>query len=108
MEQASYSHTYVTETEKGQIIGTATICPFCDSLPESIILSLFVQPERHNQGIGSALLPHLMTDPFYPRTSRIEVPASRTAENFYSKLGYTIINPEHKEDEHGYIHIEKT
>lgn len=107
LEQASYAHTYVGESEKGQIIGTATICPFWDSISESIILSLFVQPELHNQGIGSALLNQMATAPFYTRASRIEVPASRTAENFYSKHGYSIINPEHKEDEQGYIRMER-
>ncbi|WP_207695467.1 hypothetical protein DOK67_0000037 [Enterococcus sp. DIV0212c] len=106
IEQAAYAHTYVAESA-GKIIGTGTICPFWDSQTESIILSLFVQPEFHGQGIGSAIMKHIERDAFYLRANRIEIPASRTAEKFYLRLGYQAKNNERTEDENGYLRMEK-
>ncbi|WP_206912370.1 hypothetical protein IGL98_001181 [Enterococcus sp. DIV0840] len=106
IEQAAYAHTYVAESA-GEVIGTGTICPFWDSQTESIILSLFVLPEFHGQGIGSAIMNHIEHDAFYLRAKRIEIPASRTAKKFYLRLGYQIKNNEQTEDENGYLRMEK-
>jgi GNAT superfamily N-acetyltransferase len=54
-EQARYAHTYVAES-RDQIIGTGTICPYWGSVTESIILSVFVHPDKHRKGIGSLLI----------------------------------------------------
>lgn len=105
-EQAAYAHTYVAESNT-LILGTGTICPFWDSQTESIILSLFVQPEFHGLGIGSAIMKQIEQDDFYRRANRIEIPASRTAKNFYLRLGYQIKNNAQCEDENGYIRMEK-
>ena len=106
IKQATFAHTYVAESDN-QIIGTGTICPFWGSMDESIILSLFVLPECHGKGIGSALMNQLEDDSFYRRSIRIEVPASKTATEFYLKLGFQLKDLEKSEDEHGYIPLEK-
>lgn len=80
-EQTAYAHTYVTELDnKG--IGTGTICSFRDSQKESIILSLFIHPEFHSQGI---IMKHLEQD------------------EFYLHLGYQVKTKEHIEDENSCI-----
>ncbi|WP_375178935.1 GNAT family N-acetyltransferase [Enterococcus rotai] len=104
--QAIFGHTYVAEIND-TLVGTGTICPFWNSQTESIILSLFVQPEFHRQGIGSAIMKYLEQDEFYLRANRIEVPASRTAKEFYLHLGYQLKYAEGIEDENGYIRMEK-
>ncbi|WP_086312206.1 hypothetical protein A5821_003494 [Enterococcus sp. 7F3_DIV0205] len=106
IEQASYAHTYVAE-KAGHVIGTGTICPFWGSQTESIILSLFVLPEFHGYGIGTAIMNYLEQDTFYIRANRIEIPASKTAEQFYLRLGYQAKNNEPTEDENGYLRMEK-
>ena len=105
-EQATFAHTYVAESDH-QIIGTGTICPFWGSMNESIILSLFVLPDFHGKGIGSALMKQLENDSFYTRSLRIEVPASKTAKDFYLKLGFQLKDLKNSEDKHGYILLEK-
>ncbi|MFK4566065.1 GNAT family N-acetyltransferase [Enterococcus sp. UD-01] len=104
-EQARYAHTYVAES-RDQIIGTGTICPYWGSVTESIILSVFVHPDKHRKGIGSLLMDMLKQDEFFLRADRIEVPASRTAKQFYLNQGFTLKNQNEPEDEQGYIRME--
>ncbi|WP_324254765.1 MULTISPECIES: GNAT family N-acetyltransferase [unclassified Enterococcus] len=106
IKQASCAHTYVAELGD-TLIGTATICPYFNSLTESIILSVFILPEYQQNGIGTSLLKRLKTDPFYIRASRIEVLASRNAQNFYSGFGFKIKNPAASENTQGYVVMEK-
>lgn len=106
IQQATHAHTYIAEDDH-QVIGTGTICPYWGSQTESILLSLFVLPEFHGQGIGSALMKSLENDPFYTRSVRIEVPASRTAKEFYLKFGFQLKQQIQWEDEQGYIPLEK-
>ena len=59
---------------------------------ESILLSIFVLPEFHGKGVGRKIINILETDEFYVRASRIEIPASITATEFYRKFGYDYKN----------------
>mgnify|MGYP002226045077 CR=1 FL=1 len=51
-------------------------------------MSIFVLPEFHGKGVGRKIINTLETDEFYVRASRIEIPASITAMEFYRKFGY--------------------
>ena len=82
---ASYAHMYVFEFD-GKIIGTGSISSFWGSETESILLSIFVLPEFHGKGVGRKIINTLETDEFYVRASRIEIPASITATEFYRKF----------------------
>ena len=99
---ASYAHMYVFEFD-GKIIGTGSISSFWGSETESILLSIFVLPEFHGKGVGRKIINTLETDEFYVRASRIEIPASITATEFYRKFGYDYKNGiKELDDEHHY------
>lgn len=106
MDQAKSAHVYIAELGD-TIVGTAAICPYFDSAEESIILSFFVLPEYQKKAVGHQLMEQLEKDSFYTRAQRIEVPASRTAKEFYEHFGFKVKNPDKPEDEHGYIRMEK-
>ena len=88
---ASYAHMYVFEFD-GKIVGTGSISSFWGSETESILLCIFVLPEFHGKGIGRKIINTLEADEFYARASRIEIPASITATEFYRKFGYVYKN----------------
>lgn len=99
---ASYAHMYVFEFD-GKIVGTGSISSFWESETESILLSIFVHPEFHGKGIGRKIINTLEADEFYARASRIEIPASITATEFYRKFGYDYKNGlKELDDEHHY------
>ena len=87
IQRAAQGHMYVV-CDGGTIIGTGTIAPFWGSETESILLTIFVLPAYQGRGIGRALIETLEQDEFAKRASRIEIPASLTAVNFYRHLGY--------------------
>lgn len=84
---ANYAHMYVFEWD-GKIVGTGSISSFWGSKTESILLTIFVLPEFHGKGIGRKIINTLEQDEFYVRATRIEIPASITATEFYRKFGY--------------------
>ena len=84
---ASYAHMYVFEFD-GKIIGTGSISSFWGSETESILLTIFVLPELHGNGIGRIIMQTLGQDELYLRADRIEIPSSITATEFYRKFGY--------------------
>ena len=88
---ASYAHTYVV-CEDEKIIGTGSISSFWGSKTESILLTIFVLPELHHQGIGTQIIKALENDELFLRANRIEIPASITACKFYEKMGYNYKN----------------
>ncbi len=67
--------------EDDNIFGTA-------SLDGIKIRSVFVSPSHQARGVGSALMRHLEHQAIRLSLTRLEVPASVTAEGFYRKLGY--------------------
>ena len=103
---ASYAHMYVFELN-GKIVGTGSISSFWGSKTESILLTIFVLPEFHGKGIGRKIINTLEQDEFYVRATRIEIPASIIATEFYRKFGYDYKNGVKELDEEQHYRLEK-
>lgn len=103
---ANYVHMYVFEWN-GKIVGTGSISSFWGSKTESILLTIFVLPEFHGKGIGRKIINTLEQDEFYVRATRIEIPASITATEFYRKFGYDYKNGVKELDEEHHYRLEK-
>lgn len=103
---ANYAHMYVFEWN-GKIVGTGSISSFWGSKTESILLTIFVLPELHGNGIGRKIINTLEQDEFYVRATRIEIPASITATKFYRKFGYDYKNGVKELDEEHHYRLEK-
>lgn len=103
---AGYAHMYVFEW-KNQIIGVGSISSFWGSETESILLTIFVLPEFHGKGIGRRIINTLEADELFTRASRIEIPASITAVEFYRKFGYDFKNGVKELDEESLYRLEK-
>ena len=91
MQRAKEGHMYVI-CDGEKVVGTGTIAPFWGSETESILLTIFVLPDYQGRGLGRLLIETLEADEFAKRASRIEIPASLTAVNFYRHLGYDYKN----------------
>lgn len=102
----SYAHTYVVCDDE-KIVGTGSISSFWGSETESILLTIFVLPEYHGQGIGKRIIYTLEQDELFLRANRIEIPASITACGFYEKMGYIYKDGLKKLDEEGHYKMEK-
>lgn len=105
LRTASYAHMYVL-TEGSEIVGVGAISSFWGSQTESILLTIFVKPELHGQGLGTRIIRTLEGDELFLRASRIEIPASITGAPFYEKMGYGYKNGKAPDDE-GFIRMEK-
>lgn len=103
---ANYAHMYVFEW-KDKIIGVGAISSLWGSETESIFLTIFVLPEFHKKGIGRKIINTLEKDDLYVRATRIEIPASITATEFYRKLGYDYKNGVKELDEEHLYRLEK-
>ena len=103
---AGYAHVYVFWNE-GSIVGVGSISSFWGSPTESILLTIFVLPELHGQGIGSYIIDTLEKDELFLRADRIEIPASITAVEFYRKKGYDYKNGVRELDEEQQYRLEK-
>ena len=103
--QADSAHMYVA-VSGNKIVGTGSIAPYWGSGTESILLTIYVLPERIGQGIGTAIINALEQDEYFVRANRIEIPSSITAVKFYQKLGYSPKNGI-EPDEEGIIRMEK-
>ena len=90
-QRAKEGHMYVV-CDGEKIVGTGTIAPFWGSRTESIFLTIFVLPEYQGKGLGRLIIETLEQDEYAKRESRIEIPASLTAVNFYRHLGYDYKN----------------
>ena len=104
--QAETAHMYVAVSDDGRVAGTGTIAPFWGSETESILLTIYVLPDRIGHGIGTAIIRALEKDEYALRANRIEIPSSVTAVNFYRKMGYGFKDGG-KPDEEGLIRMEK-
>ena len=87
LQIASYAHMYVFELDD-RIVGVGSISSFGGSETESILLTIFVLPELHGNGVGRIIMQTLGQDELYLRADRIEIPSSITATEFYRKFGY--------------------
>ncbi len=103
---AEYAHVYVFWNEN-KIVGVGSISSFWGSLTESILLTIFVLPEFHGQGIGSYIIDTLESDELFLRAERIEIPASITAVEFYRKKGYEYKNGIKELDVEQHYQLEK-
>ena len=103
--QANSAHMYVAIADD-KVVGTGSIAPYWGSGTESILLTIYVLPERIGQGIGTAIINALEQDEYFLRANRIEIPSSITAVKFYQKLGYSPKNGI-EPDEEGLIRMEK-
>lgn len=103
---AEFAHMYVFEW-KNKIVGVGSISSFWGSETESILLTIFVLPEFHGNGIGRKIINTLEQDEFYVRANRIEIPASITATEFYRKFGYDYKNGVKELDEEYHYRLEK-
>ena len=106
LQTAGYAHMYVFEW-KESIIGVGAISSFWGSETESILLTIFVQPELHGKGIGRQIIRTLENDELFTRANRIEIPASITATEFYRKCGYDYKNGIKELDEEWHYRLEK-
>lgn len=107
LRTASYAHMYVlTDGDEGEIVGVGAISSYWGSLTESILLTIFVKPELHGQGLGRRIIETLERDELFLRASRVEIPASITATPFYEKMGYGYKNGR-VPDEEGFVRMEK-
>ena len=103
---SQYAHMYVFEWD-GKIVGTGSISSFWGSKTESILLTIFVLPEFHGKGIGRKIINTLEQDEFYVRATRVEIPASITATEFYRKFAYDYKNGVKELDEEHHYRLEK-
>lgn len=70
------------------IVGTAGIDKSWYSDDEYWILTVFVKPENHGQGIGKKLIEKVEEYATTLPVKKLIIPASITAHEFYYKLGY--------------------
>lgn len=103
---AIHSNVYVFCIEE-EIVGVGSISSFWGSLTESILLTIFVLPELHGQGIGRFIIQTLEQDKLFLRAERVEIPASITAVEFYKKQGYDYKNGLNELDDEGHYRLEK-
>ncbi len=103
---AAFAHVIVFWNE-GKIVGVGSIASFWGSPTESILLTVFVLPELHRQGIGNFIIDTLEADELFLRADRIEIPASITAVEFYRKRGYDYKNGLRELDEEQHYRLEK-
>lgn len=104
-ERAYSSHFYVVK-EGNKIIGCGAISKYWGSETESILLSIFVDPEEQGKGIGSKIMETLEKDEYALQANRIEIPSAIVAIPFYKKFGYEHKNGELNYDE-GHFAMEK-
>ncbi|KPW63276.1 GCN5-related N-acetyltransferase [Pseudomonas caricapapayae] len=81
------------------IVGTA-------SLDNQVVRSVFVDPEKHRQGIGSLLMAELERVAREAGAGLLVVPSSLTAQGFYTALGFRVVR-EHREGEERTLIMER-
>ena len=76
--------------KKGKVIGTAGIEESWSKEPGVYyILTVFIKPENHGQGIGRKLIDKIEEYAKNINVKKLIVPASITGNEFYYKLGYS-------------------
>lgn len=79
--------------ESNNVVGTAGIAKsWYNDNGEYWILTVFVKPENHGQGIGKNLIYKIEEYSEEIKAKKLVVPASITACEFYHKLGYNYAN----------------
>lgn len=106
LDRMKNTHMYVA-CEGDRVLGCGAIQSYYGSKTQSVLLTVFVLPEMHGRGIGRMIMRALESDEYALRASRIEIPASITACDFYRRLGYAYKGGERKLDTDGCIRLEK-
>jgi len=106
LQISDYAHMYVACIDK-KIVGCGAISSFWGKQDESILLTIFVLPELHGNGIGRKIIETLESDEYFLRAKRIEIPASITACDFYKKMGYIHKEDLEELDDEGHYRLEK-
>lgn len=70
-----------------------TICGFIEFDPDGHIDCHYVLPEYSRQGIGGALLRHVLEIAAGMRLARVYVEASHLAKGLYLKHGFSVVRP---------------
>ena len=68
---------------------------------------IHISVREDGKGVGRKIINILETDEFYVRASRIEIPASITATEFYRKFGYDYKNGVKELDDEHHYRLEK-
>ena len=71
-----------------EVVGTAGIDVSWYNPDEYYILTVFVKPENHGEGIGRLLIKAIENYAIHSNFRKLIIPASITAHEFYYKLGY--------------------
>ena len=92
-KRASWTHFYVIK-ESNKIVACGAIGPYWDSLTESSLFTIFVDPDHQGKGYGRKIIETLERDEYFTRAKRTEIPAGMVAIPFYRKMGYEFKNGE--------------
>lgn len=92
--EMSRKRTMLVASQAGRLLGTAALEPDGRGAAGAYeVLSVFVLPETHGQGVGRALM-QALEDWARAQDGRVlTLSASLTAVHFYEKLGYTRQGP---------------
>lgn len=83
----TWTHFYVLKDDD-KIIGCGAIGPYWDSLTESCLFTIFVDPDYQGKRYGSKILEGLEKDEYGLRAKTIYVHSAMSAIPFYKKNGY--------------------
>ena len=107
LRRGEQMHFYVACEDDDTVIGCAAIGPYHKTPAESCLYSVFVLPEKQKRGVGRALIMAIEQDPLFLRASRVVIPASINALQFYRELGYTFASGGDQLDEEQLYCLEK-
>ena len=107
LRRGEQMHFYVACEDDDTVIGCAAIGPYHKTPAESCLYSVFVLPEKQKRGVGRALIAAIEQDPWFLRASRVVIPASINALQFYRELGYTFASGGDQLDEEQLYCLEK-
>ncbi len=89
------------------IVGVGAITPHGESMTESILLSIFVNPDCQGKGVGKIVMDALESDEIFLNSEKVVLNSSITAAGFYEKLGYAYKDNEKKLQVGDYYKMEK-
>ncbi len=106
IQKATQTHFYVF-IEDNEIVGTGAIGPYWDSKVEYSLFTIFVHLAYQGHGLGRHIIETLEADVYFKHATRVEIPASITAVNFYRKMGYDFKGGNAQLDEELLYRLEK-